>query len=101
MTHLPGSPSLQIRFPRRIIRVGFATNLLPPQHLDCGRFHQPDRPWFAVVVADYSSEHPVVLALTLEVLLPDPLPALLRVAVTAPPPELPEDSVVHCRKDAF
>src|SRR5271157_3298460 len=40
VAHLPGHPLLQVQFPRRIVRVGCTPNLLPPEYLDPGCFHQ-------------------------------------------------------------
>src|SRR5579859_5322545 len=101
MTHLPGHPFFQVLFPRRIVRIGFAPYLLPPKHLDSGCFHQPDWPAFAFAVKDHSREYPGALAPVVEVFLLDPLPTLFGMTPPAPPPELPEDAVVHFREDAF
>src|SRR5262249_11297576 len=100
MAHLPGQPFLQVRFPRRIVRVGVTPDLPPPQHPDPGRRHQPDRPGLAVAVAQDAGEGPGPMALPLEVTLLDPPPALAPVTLPAPAPELPEDPVVHGREGA-
>src|SRR5215831_9594571 len=100
MAHLPGHPFFQVQFPRRIVRLGYAPNLLPAKDPDARCFHQPDRPGFAFLVADHSGEYPVAVARTLEVFLPDPSPGLLSVPLLAPPPEFPEDAIVHPHEDA-
>src|SRR5262249_8505482 len=100
VAQLPGRPFLQVQFPRRVVRVGATPNLHPPERLDPGRFHQPDRPSLALAVSDHPGERPSVVALPLEVFPPDPPPALAAVALPAPPPELPVDSVVHGREGA-
>src|SRR5437879_6055832 len=100
MAQLPGHPTLQVWFPRRIIRVRFTPNLQPPEYLHSGCFHQTDWQRLAFAVSDHPGEHPVAVARTLEVFPPDPPPAFLSMTLPAPPPEFPEDSVVHCREDA-
>src|SRR4051812_34722967 len=100
MAQLPGHPFLQVRFPRRIVRVGFTPNLQPPKYLDPGCLHQPDRPAFALAVTGHPGEHPVAVARALEVFRLDPPPALAPVALPAPAPEFPEDSVVHSHEGA-
>src|SRR5262249_34729974 len=97
---LPGHPFFQVQFPRRILRVSLTPNLLPTQHLDPGRLHEPDRPGFACAVAGHAGEYPVAIVRALEVFLPDPLPALAPVPFPTPAPEFPEDAIVHRCKDA-
>src|SRR5215469_13955847 len=50
---------------------------------------------------DYSREDPGTVAHSPEVSLLDPPPALLTVTLAAPPPEYPEDAVVHRRENAL
>src|SRR5262249_4689158 len=101
VAHLPAHPLLQVRFPRRIVRVGPPQYLLPPHDLDLARLHQPNRPSLALAVSDHPGENPLTASLALEVFLLDPPPALAAVALVVPPLEFPEDPVVHRREDAF
>src|SRR6202042_2572428 len=100
MRQLPGRSLLQVELPLRIVGVGRTPDLHPPQDLDPGRFHQPDRSRRTGAVTDQPREHPVPVALSLEVSLLDPLPALLGMASATPSPQLPEDLVVHRMEDA-
>src|SRR5262249_38034279 len=92
---------LQVKFPLRIIGVGGTPDLLPSQDLDPRCLHQPDRSCRARAVTDYAREHPVPVALVLEVFPLDPLPALLGMASATPSPQLPEDPVLHLTEDAL
>src|SRR5262249_36824918 len=89
---LPGRPLFQIEFPLRIVGVGCAWNLHPPQDFDSCCVHQLDRPSLASAITDHTREHPVPTAGSLEIFLLDPFPALLAVASTTPSHQLPEDS---------
>src|SRR5262249_22835270 len=77
MGQLPDRPLLQVEFPLRIIGVGCTPDLLPSQDLDPRCLHQSDRSCRAGTVTDRAREHPVPVALALEVSRLDPLPALL------------------------
>src|SRR4051794_19606093 len=101
MGQLPGRPTLQREFPFRIVGVGRTPNLPPPQDLDPRRLHQPDRSRRARAVTDRARERPVPVALSPEVSLLDPLPALLGMASATPPHQLPEDPIVYCTEDAL
>src|SRR5262249_17462409 len=92
---------LQVEFPLRIVGVGCTPDLHPPLDLDPGRLHQPDRSRRTGAVTDQPREHPVPAVFVLEVSPPDPPPALLGVASATPPPQLPEDLVVHRAEDAL
>src|SRR5262245_394884 len=81
---LPAGPFLQVEFPFRIVRVGCTPDLLPPQDLDPRRLHESDRVRRTRVIADRAREHPVSVALALEVSPLDPLPALPGMASATP-----------------
>src|SRR5262249_46658280 len=83
-TQLPGPPCFQVRFPRRVVRIGFTPYLPPPSCPDTGRLHQPDRPALALAVTDHSGEYPGAVARGLEVFLLDPLPTLTAVPFPTP-----------------
>src|SRR5262249_11721397 len=94
-------PLLQVEFPRRIVGVGCTPNLLPPQDLHPRRLHQSDRVRRALAITDRAREHPVAVALVLEVSPLDPLPTLPGMASPTPSHQLPESSVVQGGEGAF
>ena len=101
MVQLPGQSLFQVQFPLRIVGIGCTANLHPPQDLDSRCVHELDGPSLACAITDCAREHPVSVAHLLEVFLLDPLPTLLSMASVTPSFQLPEDSAVHGRKDAF
>src|SRR5262249_6409012 len=55
----PDQPFFQVRLPRRIVGVGFAPYLPLPSNPHLARFHQGDRPFPALAVAQAPGEDPV------------------------------------------
>ena len=101
VAELPGQPLFQVEFPFRVVGVGGTPNLHPPQDLNSRCAHELDGPDLVRAVTDRAREHPVSVALLLEVFLLDPLPTLPRVASMTPSHQLPEDPVVHGREGAL
>ena len=92
----------QVQFPLRIVGVGCTPDLHPPQDLAPPLLSSTGSARaLPCAVTDHAREHPVPAAVSLEVFLLDPLPALLAMASSTPSHQLPEDPVIHCLEGAF
>src|SRR4051812_38757512 len=98
---LPTPPCFQVWLPLRIVRIDGAPDLHVTNDLHLGCCHQLDRPALAFLIQQLTGEDPVTSTFTPEVVLLDPLPALVRVPSPAPTPHHLEDPVIDVREGAL
>lgn len=93
--HLYVKPFFKVRFPFRIIGIGFTPNFDMPFNRNTARLYEADWLQYPLTSKDFSCEHPILPSGGLEVFLLDPGVRLVWVSSFRPLPERLKDRMIH------
>jgi hypothetical protein len=96
--HLDVKPFFKVRFPLRILGIGFTPNFDLPFDRNTARLYQTDWLLCCLTSKDFSCEHPLLPPRGLEVFLPDPGGRFMWVPSFRPLPEGLKDRLIHFMK---
>lgn len=99
--HMSPFAFLEVGFMGRIVRVGFAFDLDVSLDGRAAGVQQSHSVRYALVVARFAEEDPIIHSLLPKVFLFEPAWRFLRVPSSSPLPETIEDSVVNALENAF